>query len=130
MAENRAWAVVAASQHGVVARRQLGECGLTSKSVQHAVASGRLAWLTPRVPAVVGSADTPTGSKLEWRFEEILERAGEARFERHVARSRPLEGLEVGHGGGRGPMRGRVGPASEGGPDRDCWRREWDSNPR
>jgi len=50
---------MAASQHGVVSRRQLSECRLTSKSVRHAVASGRLAWVSPRVLTVVGSPDTP-----------------------------------------------------------------------
>ena len=143
----------------------------------------------------------PTGSKLERRFEEILERAGEAPFERQVdlgddegwigrvdfadrrlkvvvevqsetfhsslsdrrrdaerfrrlraagwivvevtedeifrrPRARARAGA-IGPGARldpgclsrrRGPE--RVGPASRGGPDRDCWRREWDSNPR
>ncbi len=59
MAENEDWTQMAARQHGVVSRRQLAERGLTSKAVRHAVASGRLAWASPRVLTVVGSPDTP-----------------------------------------------------------------------
>ncbi len=58
MAEHERWTVVAARQHGVVARRQLRASGLTDKAVLHAVAAHRLAWLSPRVLRSVGSADT------------------------------------------------------------------------
>jgi very-short-patch-repair endonuclease len=46
-------------QHGVVSRSQLADVGLTSKAILHRVARGQLAWLSPRVLAVVGAPDTP-----------------------------------------------------------------------
>lgn len=64
MATNDSWVTLAARQHGAISRRQLREAGLTSHAVRHAVASGRLAWMSPRVLVVPGAA--PTSIQRVW----------------------------------------------------------------
>lgn len=59
MADHEMLRAQAASQHGLVSRRQAAGCGFTPRAVARAVQSGRLEWLSPRVLRVVGSADTP-----------------------------------------------------------------------
>jgi very-short-patch-repair endonuclease len=49
----------AARQHGLVARWQLKDLGVSRSAVAHAVRSRRLRWLSPRVLAVEGSPSTP-----------------------------------------------------------------------
>lgn len=49
---------LAAQQHGVVSRRQVAECGLSTRAVVWAVERRRLAWMSRRVLRVVGAPET------------------------------------------------------------------------
>ncbi len=50
--------ILTARQHGVVSRRQLADLGFSRQAVAHAVATGKLERLTPRVLRLCGSAPT------------------------------------------------------------------------